>query len=160
MKKIEFFKIEGDRINRIRKHCPKCGPGVFLADHKNRFSCGKCGYAEFKGGGKPPKPPIAEEKPVESSTPIPKPETLPVKEPPIEESPIEETPIDETKGKPPVEPIPEPPKVEISPKEDTDEPEKKEKTPQKEEPTEHKEKTEVLTEKKSEEESTEEENKE
>ena len=48
MKKREFFKIEGDKINRIRKHCPKCGPGVFLAEHKNRFSCGKCGYTEFK----------------------------------------------------------------------------------------------------------------
>jgi len=52
MKKIEFFKIEGDKINRIRRHCPKCGPAVFLAEHKNRFSCGKCGYTEFKGGGK------------------------------------------------------------------------------------------------------------
>ena len=65
MKKIEFFKIEGDRITRIRKHCPKCGPAVFLADHKNRFSCGKCGYAEFKGGGRPPKPPAVEEKSIE-----------------------------------------------------------------------------------------------
>ncbi|MCD6403782.1 MAG: 30S ribosomal protein S27ae, partial [Nanoarchaeota archaeon] len=25
-----------------------CGPGVFLAEHKDRFSCGKCGYTEFK----------------------------------------------------------------------------------------------------------------
>lgn len=49
MKKTEFFKIEGNKINRIRKHCPKCGPAVFLAEHKNRFSCGKCGYTEFKG---------------------------------------------------------------------------------------------------------------
>ena len=126
MKKIEFFKIEGDRINRIRKHCPKCGPGVFLADHKNRFSCGKCGYAEFKGGGKPSKPPIVKEKPVESPTTKPEPENLPVKEPPqIEESPIEATPIDETKDNPPVEPIPEPPEEEASAKEDKEETEKK-----------------------------------
>ena len=52
MKKIEFFKVEGDSINRIRRHCPKCGPAVFLAEHKNRYSCGKCGYTEFRGGGK------------------------------------------------------------------------------------------------------------
>ncbi len=26
------------------KHCPKCGPGVNLAEHANRSSCGKCGY--------------------------------------------------------------------------------------------------------------------
>jgi len=30
------------------KNCPKCGPGHRLADHKNRSSCGKCGYYEKK----------------------------------------------------------------------------------------------------------------
>jgi len=49
MKKRELFKVQGDSITRERKHCPKCGPGVFLARHKNRDSCGKCGYTEFKG---------------------------------------------------------------------------------------------------------------
>jgi len=68
MKKREFFKIDGNKINRIRKHCPKCGPAVFLADHKNRFSCGKCGYTEFKGGGsKEPIAPNKVEKPIEQS---------------------------------------------------------------------------------------------
>jgi len=28
------------------KTCPKCGSGVRLAEHKNRASCGKCGYFE------------------------------------------------------------------------------------------------------------------
>lgn len=32
----------------IKKTCPKCGPGVFMAEHKDRFTCGKCGYTEFK----------------------------------------------------------------------------------------------------------------
>ena len=27
--------------------CPKCGPGYFMAKHKDRISCGKCGYAEM-----------------------------------------------------------------------------------------------------------------
>ncbi len=49
MKKTEIFKVEGGSIKRERRHCPKCGPGVFLAQHNNRFSCGKCGYTEFKG---------------------------------------------------------------------------------------------------------------
>ncbi|OIO27436.1 30S ribosomal protein S27ae [Candidatus Micrarchaeota archaeon CG_4_10_14_0_2_um_filter_60_11] len=31
-----------------KKVCPKCGHGTSLADHKNRFSCGKCGYTEMK----------------------------------------------------------------------------------------------------------------
>lgn len=30
------------------KQCPKCGPGYRLAEHKNRRSCGKCGYMETK----------------------------------------------------------------------------------------------------------------
>ena len=88
MKKIEFFKIEGDKINRFRKHCPKCGPGVFLAEHKNRLSCGKCGYTEFKGGGVKPQPPKVEEKPVEHTIQ----ESTEIKpEPPVEE-PKEEVP--------------------------------------------------------------------
>ena len=49
MKKREIFKVEGDKITRQRRNCPKCGDGVFLADHKNRLSCGQCGYTEFKG---------------------------------------------------------------------------------------------------------------
>jgi small subunit ribosomal protein S27Ae len=48
MMKREVFKVEGDKIVRQRRSCPKCGDGVFLADHKDRFSCGKCGYTEFK----------------------------------------------------------------------------------------------------------------
>ena len=85
MKKIEFFKIEGDRINRIRRHCPKCGPGVFLAEHKSRFACGKCGYTEFKGGGiKQPQPQKIDKAPVEQQEQE-KTEVLP------------ETSIDETK---------------------------------------------------------------
>ena len=28
--------------------CPKCGPGTFLAAHKDRQSCGRCGYMEKK----------------------------------------------------------------------------------------------------------------
>jgi small subunit ribosomal protein S27Ae len=56
MKKVEIFKVDGDKISRLRKHCPKCGDGVFIAEHKNRLSCGKCGYTEFKGAAKPKKP--------------------------------------------------------------------------------------------------------
>jgi len=50
MKGREIFKVEGHKITRLRRHCPKCGDGFFLAIHKNRVSCGKCGYTEFKSG--------------------------------------------------------------------------------------------------------------
>jgi len=48
MKGREIFKVEGDKIKRLRRSCPKCGDGYFLADHNDRLSCGKCGYTEFK----------------------------------------------------------------------------------------------------------------
>ncbi len=46
-KKYAKYKIEGTGIVRA-KHCPKCGEGVFLADHKDRLYCGKCHYLEIK----------------------------------------------------------------------------------------------------------------
>ena len=43
-----YYKVSGDNIERLKQFCPRCGEGVFLADHKDRLSCGKCGYTEFK----------------------------------------------------------------------------------------------------------------
>lgn len=34
-------------LKRERKSCPKCGSGVFMAQHEDRVSCGRCGYTEF-----------------------------------------------------------------------------------------------------------------
>jgi small subunit ribosomal protein S27Ae len=104
MKKSEFFKVEGDRITRVRKYCPKCGPAIFLAEHKNRLSCGKCGYTEFKGGGKPVEAP--KEEPVETKEEAPVEETPPA----VEDQPETEEP-EPTGEEPPAEP--EPPKEEV-----------------------------------------------
>lgn len=55
--KWEYYDVSGDKIERKRRSCPKCGAGVFLAEHKDRVACGKCGYTEFaKGGVREPKP--------------------------------------------------------------------------------------------------------
>ena len=43
-KKYEAYK---DGV-KVKRECPKCGKGIFLAEHKNRFHCGKCAYTEFK----------------------------------------------------------------------------------------------------------------
>ena len=48
-KKYTKYTVSGDKVER-KPHCPKCGPGVFLAEHKNRKTCGKCGYTEFQKG--------------------------------------------------------------------------------------------------------------
>lgn len=40
------YDVSGDSIKRKNKSCPKCGTGVFMASHKGRNTCGKCGYME------------------------------------------------------------------------------------------------------------------
>lgn len=42
-----IYKVEGEKLTRAKKSCPKCGDGVFLGGHKDRSACGKCGYTEF-----------------------------------------------------------------------------------------------------------------
>ncbi len=44
----QVYEVSGDSIKRIKKTCPKCGEGIFLAEHANRVTCGKCAYTEFK----------------------------------------------------------------------------------------------------------------
>ncbi|MBT3304507.1 30S ribosomal protein S27ae [Candidatus Woesearchaeota archaeon] len=36
----------GEPLKRKNPFCPKCGPGIFLANHKDRKTCGSCGYME------------------------------------------------------------------------------------------------------------------
>jgi small subunit ribosomal protein S27Ae len=42
----KIFEVIGNSIKRKNKTCPKCS--VFMANHKNRWTCGKCGYMEKK----------------------------------------------------------------------------------------------------------------
>ncbi|MCL4345729.1 MAG: 30S ribosomal protein S27ae [Candidatus Thermoplasmatota archaeon] len=48
MQKREFYKLENNKLVRQKRNCPRCGVGVYLAEHEDRFTCGKCGYTEFK----------------------------------------------------------------------------------------------------------------
>lgn len=44
----DLYEVSDGKLIRKKKTCPKCGDGVFLAEHTNRVSCGRCGYTEFK----------------------------------------------------------------------------------------------------------------
>lgn len=50
MGRHEYYEVKDGRIESIKSNCPKCGEGVFMAEHKDRRACGKCGYTEFKKG--------------------------------------------------------------------------------------------------------------
>ena len=45
-KKVQVWKKYKDG-KATGKSCPRCGTGVFLAEHKNRVCCGKCKYSEI-----------------------------------------------------------------------------------------------------------------
>lgn len=47
-KRYELYKVEDGEVKRLKKPCPRCGPGIFMADHGKRLACGKCGYTKFK----------------------------------------------------------------------------------------------------------------
>jgi small subunit ribosomal protein S27Ae len=48
-----MWTLEGDKVVRNRRACPKCGSAVFMAEHFDRFHCGQCGNTLFKRQGQP-----------------------------------------------------------------------------------------------------------
>ncbi|HVP24474.1 MAG TPA: 30S ribosomal protein S27ae [Methanomicrobiales archaeon] len=47
-KRSSYYTLQEGKAVLTRRHCPRCGPGVLMAEHKDRVSCGRCGYTEFK----------------------------------------------------------------------------------------------------------------
>lgn len=44
-----YYKInEEEKLKRLRPFCPRCGPGYFMADHGDRYTCGRCGFTRYK----------------------------------------------------------------------------------------------------------------
>lgn len=43
-----LYKFENDKLTRLRPTCERCGPGYFMADHGNRYTCGHCGFTWYK----------------------------------------------------------------------------------------------------------------
>ena len=43
-----MYKVEGDKVPRARPTCERCGPGYFMADHHDRYTCGHCGFTRYK----------------------------------------------------------------------------------------------------------------
>ena len=40
---LKFYTIDkNNKITRLRKVCPECGPGCFMAKHFDRHYCGRC----------------------------------------------------------------------------------------------------------------------
>jgi len=44
----KYYKVEGEQVKKLKKECSRCGRGVFMGNHVDRVTCGRCGYTEFK----------------------------------------------------------------------------------------------------------------
>ncbi len=45
----KLYKVDKDgKVTPLRKQCPRCEKGTYMAEHFDRFACGRCGYTEFK----------------------------------------------------------------------------------------------------------------
>ena len=45
---FSYYKIEGEKLERLLPFCERCGPGYFMADHGDRYTCGHCGFTRYK----------------------------------------------------------------------------------------------------------------
>jgi small subunit ribosomal protein S27Ae len=45
---FSLYKVENDKAIRLRPTCERCGPGYFMADHGDRYTCGHCGFTRYK----------------------------------------------------------------------------------------------------------------
>jgi len=45
---FHYYKVEGEKLKRLLPLCERCGPGYFMADHGDRYTCGRCGLTRYK----------------------------------------------------------------------------------------------------------------
>ena len=45
---LKYYKVEGDKVIRLKQMCKVCPPGTFLAEHADRLYCGRCRTAYTK----------------------------------------------------------------------------------------------------------------
>ena len=43
-----LYKVEGEKVTRLRPVCERCGTGYFMGEHKDRYTCGHCGFTRYK----------------------------------------------------------------------------------------------------------------
>jgi len=50
------YIIEEGKLKRRLPFCNRCGRGYFMADHGDRYTCGRCGFTMFKSAKKRTRP--------------------------------------------------------------------------------------------------------
>merc|ERR1712110_959920 len=46
---LDYYNVEGTgKIKRLKCECPRCQVATYMADHPDRYVCGKCGYTLYR----------------------------------------------------------------------------------------------------------------
>jgi len=45
---FSLYRIQNGQAIRLRPTCERCGPGYFMANHVDRYTCGHCGFTRYK----------------------------------------------------------------------------------------------------------------
>jgi small subunit ribosomal protein S27Ae len=45
---FSYYKVDEEGLKRLLPICERCGPGYFMADHADRYTCGHCGFTRYK----------------------------------------------------------------------------------------------------------------
>ena len=45
---FSYYKVDEKGLKRLLPFCERCGPGYFMADHGDRYTCGRCGFTRYK----------------------------------------------------------------------------------------------------------------
>merc|ERR1712166_1082424 len=46
---LEYFSVEASgKVKKLKQECPLCPPATYMAEHSDRFVCGKCGKTFFR----------------------------------------------------------------------------------------------------------------
>ena len=78
LRELKYYKVDGEKVARLRRMCEVCPPGTFLAEHDDRLYCGRCRttYAKLaekaKAQTQKKKQPKAEKPKVEETKEAPK----------------------------------------------------------------------------------------
>ena len=76
---LEYYDIDANgKVTKLKIECPNCPAGTYMADHPDRYTCGRCGnmfYKLTKDGKRMPIPkqnkPVAAEKKTDAKAAAP-----------------------------------------------------------------------------------------
>ena len=60
---LEYYNVEASgKVKKLKNECDKCEVATYMADHPDRFTCGKCGHMVYRLTAKGERLPIPENK--------------------------------------------------------------------------------------------------